>query len=341
MVSDGKKSSNQKSVPKVKMQYPIISCASKSGRKRARNRKPVPKGKESSRNWLDLPSDLAVNILHRVGVIDILENAQKVCTTWRKICQEPVMWRVIHMDASLSSHRRIHLREICKIDVDRSQGQLVDITIIDFCNNDLLEYIADRSSHLRRLEITRLYSIMNVIWTEALKKFPSLEGLSLHKMDIYKEAIATAGRHCPLLKTFKAHQDPPRYPDHFTRNNLPIAIGKYLHELRHLELIGNVMTDIGLEAILDGCRHLESLDLRLCFYVSLKATDLGKRCSRQLKYFKYPENCLDDCPYKAKNDNASKDGQNPNRCRRCALTTTERDYNDGGWTDFYREYYSL
>ncbi|GJX46178.1 putative F-box/LRR-repeat protein 23 [Tanacetum coccineum] len=108
-----------------------------------------------------------------------------------------------------------------------------------------------------------------------------------------------------------------------TRENLAIAIGKNLHELRHLELIGNGMTNIGLEAILDGCRHLESLDLCICFYVSLKPTGLWKRCLRQIKYLKYPENCLDGCPYKAENDNASKDGPYPNLCRNCALTATE------------------
>lgn len=71
--------------------------------------------------------------------------------------------------------------------------------------------------------------------------------------------------------------------DETIRNDLSIAIGKNLHELRHLELIGNSMTNIGLEAILDGCPHLELLDLRKCEYVDVN-TDLGKRCLQQIKY---------------------------------------------------------
>ncbi|GKC93991.1 retrovirus-related pol polyprotein from transposon TNT 1-94, partial [Tanacetum coccineum] len=35
------------------------------------------------------------------------------------------------------------MHELCKNVVDRSQGQLVDITIIGFCDDELLEYVAD------------------------------------------------------------------------------------------------------------------------------------------------------------------------------------------------------
>ncbi|MFS8012535.1 putative F-box domain-containing protein [Helianthus anomalus] len=49
--------------------------------------------KQEKKNWLDLPSDVTFNILNRIGMVDILENAQKVCTAWRKICKDPTMWR--------------------------------------------------------------------------------------------------------------------------------------------------------------------------------------------------------------------------------------------------------
>nr|GEV36253.1 F-box domain, leucine-rich repeat domain, L domain-like protein [Tanacetum cinerariifolium] len=66
------------------------------------------------------------------------------------------------------------MHELCKNVVDRSQGQLVDITIIGFCDDELLEYVADRPSQLRRLEIGfSIYAINHL--TKALKKFPLLE----------------------------------------------------------------------------------------------------------------------------------------------------------------------
>ncbi|GKD43518.1 hypothetical protein Tco_1268163 [Tanacetum coccineum] len=77
---------------------------------------------------------------------DILENAQKVCTTRHKISKDPAMWRVIHMAYSPGSHTIPQLREMFKRAVDRSQRQLVDITLVDFANDDVLEYISDSVS---------------------------------------------------------------------------------------------------------------------------------------------------------------------------------------------------
>ncbi|KAL8526263.1 hypothetical protein ACS0TY_015475 [Phlomoides rotata] len=53
-----------------------------------------------------------------------------------------------------------------------------------------------------------------------------------------------------------------------------------MSNLRHLSLICNTI----LEAILDGCPHLESLDLHLCFHIDLEV--VGKRCCEQIKRVK-------------------------------------------------------
>ncbi|KAJ0657686.1 putative F-box domain-containing protein [Helianthus annuus] len=92
--------------------------------------------KQEERNWLDLPSDVTFNILNRIGMVDILENAQKVCTAWRKICKDPTMWRVINMNHFLRrAIPEVSAVQICKHAVDRSQGQLVDITIVPILLN--------------------------------------------------------------------------------------------------------------------------------------------------------------------------------------------------------------
>ncbi|KAI3684832.1 hypothetical protein L6452_34061 [Arctium lappa] len=48
--------------------------------------------------------------------------------------------------------------------------------------------------------------------------------------------------------------------------------------------------------ILDGCRQLKSLDLRMCSFIDLKG-DLGKRCSQQIKCVKLPDDSLEGCQY--------------------------------------------
>lgn len=285
-----------------------VPSTSKSNRRRkAKKSKFVPKPKQRwqvkqpTRNWLELPSDIMANILYRVGVYDILENAQKVCTAWRKICKDPAMWRVISMDNHGDPCTRPPLREMCKNAVDRSQGQLLDLTVIDFVDYELLEYVAERSSQLKRLEIIYCFGEICGAWGDVLKKFPLLEELSLYTTEISEEDIEAAGRYCPLLKTLRVNQNAYRFhiedDESITwQNEMAIAIGKNLPALRHLELIGNCMSNIGLKAILDGCCHLESIDLRRCLYIDLKG-DIGKECVKQIKNLRHPDESLEDCPH--------------------------------------------
>ncbi|MFS8012542.1 putative leucine-rich repeat domain superfamily [Helianthus anomalus] len=163
-----------------------------------------------------------------------------------------------------------------------------------------------RSSQLRRLEM--VYGIFNNrSMTDALMKFPMLEELNLYLIKISKEEIETVGRYCPMLKTLKVNGGPcsSRVRDTDTDtdewsstsyNEIAIAIGQNLPKLRHLELIGNNMTNIGLRVILDNCHHLETLDLRQCLYIDLEG-DIGKQCSKQIKYLKLPNDSLEGCPY--------------------------------------------
>eukprot|EP00268_Persea_americana_P047567 TRINITY_DN4969_c0_g1_i1.p1 TRINITY_DN4969_c0_g1~~TRINITY_DN4969_c0_g1_i1.p1 ORF type:complete len:114 (-),score=21.21 TRINITY_DN4969_c0_g1_i1:728-1069(-) len=69
-------------------------------------------------------------------------------------------------------------------------------------------------------------------------------------------------------------------------------------ELRQLQLFGNNLSDHGLWAILDGCPHLESLDLRRCFNVNM-AGKLQKRCMDQIRDLKFPNDSTDDYEFDA------------------------------------------
>ncbi|XP_022008383.1 putative F-box/LRR-repeat protein 23 [Helianthus annuus] len=207
--------------------------------------------------------------------------------------------------------------KMCKNAVDRSQGQLVDITIgllmmlifiymllKDMHHKVMFYYdcfrFIYRPSQLRRLEIA-YQSFYEKLTTVDLMKFPLLEELNLYKIEISKEEIETVGRYCPMLKTLKVNQRGWRMfiadEGTLTRyNEIAMAIGQNLLGIRHLELIGNKRTNVGLRVILDNCHHLETLDLRECFYIDLKG-DLGKQCSKQIKYLKLPNDSLKDCPY--------------------------------------------
>ncbi|XP_059292359.1 F-box protein SKIP19-like [Lycium ferocissimum] len=244
--------------------------------------------------WLELPSEITSTILQKLGTIEILRNADKVCTTWRRLCQEPAMWRVIKMQNAGADFwdSEDDLEKICRQAVDRSQGQLIDISLEYFGTDDLLNYIAERSPQLKRLRLVCSYNVSGDGLSAAVKKFPLLEELHLYYISITKETIETIGRSCRALKSFKLNNQICRHP-YIDYDEEAIAIAENMPELQHLQLFGNKMTNEGLEAILNGCPHLESLDLRRCLNVHLGG-DVGKRCSQQIKYLRHPQDPTED-----------------------------------------------
>ncbi|XAR59375.1 hypothetical protein NMG60_11015197 [Bertholletia excelsa] len=251
-----------------------------------------------TRNWLELPRDVTAIILHKVGAIDMLENVQKVCKTWRDICKDPAMWRSIDMfNPGDLWDMPYDPEKMCRHAIDRSCGQLVDINIEYFGTDDLLHYITERTSQLRRLQLVCCYKISDEALSEAAKKLPMLEDLHIYHGSLSKESLETVGRCCPQLKSLKFNMHLSRAP-HMESDDEAIAIAETMPGLRNLQLFGNQMTNDGLKAILDGCPHLESLDLRQCFNIHLGGA-LGRRCSEQIKDLRHPNDSTDDYGFDA------------------------------------------
>ncbi|CAI9111965.1 OLC1v1012321C1 [Oldenlandia corymbosa var. corymbosa] len=248
-------------------------------------RRPPPK-------WTELPREITANILQRLDVEDILEVAQRVCRTWRSVCKDPSMWRKIDMSLYDDDDESVMM---CEHAVDLSQGQLMDIRLGFFTSDSLLLYIAERSSQLRYLSLDSCWDdVSGHGLTEAIKRFPLLEELHLFNAEVPSEAVEVVGRCCPLLKSFSLAALANVPGDPVTKcNKDALAIAKTMTGLQHLCLVGNKLTNDGLLAILDGCTHLESLDLRGCLRVDLEG-DIGKRCSQQLKCVRQPNDSIED-----------------------------------------------
>ncbi|KAG5589539.1 hypothetical protein H5410_040053 [Solanum commersonii] len=252
--------------------------------------------------WVELPAEITMDILQRLGTIEILESVQRVCSTWRKVCHDPAMWRVIDLKRFVFRSKVAKvLEKICRLAVRRSQGQLFKISIDNFGNEHLLSYIASRSSQLRHLRLVKCYNRLSGGLASAAKNFPFLEELHIYFTSITKDDIEIVGRSCRLLKSFVLHAGPfdkvrtPPSQD----NDKAVAIARCMPGLRHLALIENNLTNEGLQAILDGCPHLESLDLRCCCFIDLEG-DLGRRCNQQIVDLKQPRDSTCDYEFDCK-----------------------------------------
>lgn len=218
-----------------------------------------------------------------------------VCKTWRSLSLDPAMWRVIDMRLDHEAHLFASphcLEKTCRLAIDRSQGQLVDVSIEFFATDDLLNYIAQRSGYLRRLRLVLCYDLSSEGLSKAIRNFPLLEELQHYYVRITKEAIEAIGRSCLLLESFRLNHQGSRRPQ-IEYDKEAFAIAESMPTLRHLQLFGNKMTNEGLKAILDGCPHLKSLDIRQWFNVSF-AGSLERKCSLQVKHLKRPFDSTED-----------------------------------------------
>ncbi|KAI8524600.1 hypothetical protein RHMOL_Rhmol13G0161700 [Rhododendron molle] len=260
---------------------------------------PPPAEAIDARNWAELPRDVTAMILKTVGVMDLLQSAQKVCMAWRSVSKDPDMWRSIHMSGyfgeDMWDEMGYDVEKMATHAIDRSCGQLVEFSIKGFGSDELLDYIGERASQLRRLQIIYPWSISDDGLSETAKKLPLLEELHIYSGLLSKDALLNVGRCCPHLKSLKFNSRGSRAP-YMEYDDEALAIAETMPGLHHLQLLGNNLTDDGLKAILDGCPNLESLDLRHCFNVNLGGS-LRERCSEQIKYLRQPYDSTDDCEF--------------------------------------------
>ncbi|CAH8358372.1 unnamed protein product [Eruca vesicaria subsp. sativa] len=257
---------------------------------------PVVKDGEG-RNWAELPSKLTASILGRLDCIDIMENAQKVCTSWRRVCKDPAMWLKIDMRnlGKLSYKDRHKHVAMCRHAVDRSQGGLVETDICYIGTDSLINYIADSSSNLRSLNLAMCITITSEGLTEALVKLPLLEELEVSYCSLSAESLKVVGQSCPNLKTLKLNREVlQRFV--YVSDDDALAIAETMPGLTHLQLFGNKLTYTGLTAILDNCPNLQHLDLRQCLNVTF-IWGLEERCTERIKVLRRPDDSTDDYPY--------------------------------------------
>lgn len=209
------------------------------------------------------------------------------------------MWRSINMHNLGDLHAvRYDLQKICMHAVDRSKGELRGIDLEYLGTDELLQYITERTNDLRRLRLFGCYCISDEGLSEAALKLQCLEELEItYCTNLSENVLAVVGQCCPKLKSFKLNYKGFVKP-HWESDRGAQAIAENMHELQHLQLFGNKLTNSGLLAILDGCPQLQTLDLRQCFNVSLQG-DLEKRCVKQIKHLRRPNDSTEDYEYDA------------------------------------------
>uniref|UniRef100_A0ACD5WIZ1 Uncharacterized protein n=1 Tax=Avena sativa TaxID=4498 RepID=A0ACD5WIZ1_AVESA len=242
-----------------------------------------PSAAEETRAWAELPLDAILSVLDYLDHVDILMGPGQVCRSWRSAARdEPDLWRRIDMLGHAELLNELNLHGMAQEAVRRSAGRCEAFWGEYAGDDDFLLYLGDQAPSLKSLRLISCDDVSDEGFTEAIQKFPLLEELELSLCPYVGESgvFGVVGKACPQLKRFRLHRDGFYYLDTRDYDMDQEALGiATMHELRSLQLSGNRVTNKGLEAILDNCHHLESLDIRRCFNVNMDDT-LRAKCVR-------------------------------------------------------------
>ncbi|CAK8566639.1 unnamed protein product [Lathyrus sativus] len=115
---------------------------------------------------------------------------------------------------------------------------------------------------------------------------PLLEMLDISLCDLSTKSLEVVGQYCPLLTVLVLVRS-GRESIYDVYDDEAFVIAKTMFGLRQLYIIGNELSNAGLIAILDGCPHLESLDIRRCY--NLRMDEISKKCFDHIKNLQLPE----------------------------------------------------
>lgn len=254
----------------------------------------VPPPANRTRNWQELPVELTALILKRLSTVDLVLSARQVCHTWRHICSDPNLYRVVDLWFKGDPCKvNFNVDYVARRAVALSRGEMMEFSISYFGDDHLLNYISKRSSQLRCLNLASC-NITPEGLSQMVRTLPLLDELHLHCIGITKQAIQAIGHCCPQLKTFRLNYHGKREL-YFPYDKNAKAIAESMPGLCHLQLFGNRITRNGLLAIIDNCSHLESLDIRRCFGCTTLGPDLVKRLYQQMSHLWLPNDSTKGC----------------------------------------------
>ncbi|KAM3243396.1 hypothetical protein ACQJBY_055369 [Aegilops geniculata] len=278
-----------------------------SGRRRRRSKR---------RNWAALPLDVMLYVLHKLDDVELMFGGPaRVCRSWHDAVCEPELWRRIDMRGrSLCFRETVSLKNMAQLSIWFSAGQCREFFGQHDVDNELLLFLADRAPLLKSLHLIKHCDVTSETFAKAIMKFPLLEELELWECETHDTGVFDlVAMACPQLKHLKHVKDRgySRYIwlEYPTDNNEALAIAK-MHELRSLKLFHGGLDNQGLTTILDGCPHLEYLDIRYCDNIIMDSR-MRAKCARIKNKKLYPSVPMDNwvCPWSDIHDDFTSDSE--------------------------------
>ncbi|CAN6235168.1 unnamed protein product [Urochloa humidicola] len=228
------------------------------------------------------PEILALVLRGRVAADDVARGAARVCRAWRQAAASPDMWGDVDIEAWC---RRVNCRARADAAVrrlvSRAQGTLRRLSAYRV-GDASLTYVAASGKLLNVLQIP-MSEITDQTMERHAECLPALKVLDIsYCLNITSKGIEALGRHCKLLVQLKRNMPPPDPPQGYNTaakvvEEEALAVANTMPVLEQLQLAYGLFSDLALNAILNKCPLLHTLNILGCWNVRLEG-DIEDKC---------------------------------------------------------------
>eukprot|EP01018_Ginkgo_biloba_P035918 Gb_10624 [translate_table: standard] len=246
---------------------------------------------EGYRPWEELIPDALALIFKKLSFQEILTVIPGVCKSWKKAVVGPDCWQEIDIEDWCRRYKPENMDRMVKMLVTRSRGSMRKLSVFGLTDDSTFAFIA---WHAHRLQTLRLpmSEVTDSIANQVAPKLSCVTYLDISCCEkLTSSALEALGKHCKALTRLSRNMHPQGTVGQSPKDDEAFAIAKHMTRLKHLELAYGLLTDAGIEAILNKCQELEHLDVRGCWHVAMEEP-LGEQC-RKLKIFLGP--VVNDC----------------------------------------------
>ncbi|KAF7068678.1 hypothetical protein CFC21_074415 [Triticum aestivum] len=177
----------------------------------------APQSEPTARDWSLLPMDALASIFVRLGAVEVLMGAGLVCHSWLEAAKLPDVWRTVVFENHKVLYQKDEtvVRATAKAAVDRSDGQLRVFAGTRFVNDELMEYILERSPSLTTLRLEFCGYVFTKRLVNAIRESPLLQlrNLELDGAYITVGELTDILESCPILEVLLLRHCPMIYDD--------------------------------------------------------------------------------------------------------------------------------
>lgn len=243
----------------------------------------------ATRRWEDLDEDILVKIFQSFDIFELTGTVARVCSAWRTVCCDPILWKTLDLSKIKSNFIKIPLEpyvyvndqsdkkltQLLKVSLSLSRGSIHTMIFHFhlFVSDEQLMYAAERTPQLRRLILPAWNRIKKTGISKAISSWKNLESLTMPSIanpPYFLKEIATNCKNFRELKVLGPCET-------FFASSLV----EYLPNLKVLSLRCSMVSRDTIILILDGLKHLDVLNISHCLLIETLPPPAMRRILRE------------------------------------------------------------